>query len=283
MAASPLFPTAVERWEAMLDARATQMDRAYARLGRTSQDFWDRRARGFHRATRDSATSEPLFHRVCEHLSGQDTLLDVGAGTGRFSLALAPFVSQVLAVEPNPTMLGYLQQELVEQKLDNITCIQSTWEEAPDDLEADYVLCSHVLYPIRAIVPFVRKLQAATHKLCYLTLRATQLEEATAFLWQHFHHEERYLQPSYIHVLDVLFELGIYANVEIVRTPTSLRYPSWEVAENELVEQLILPDTPEIRQELRELLHGWLIEEEGELRPPQNEILSAILSFQGGK
>ena len=39
--------SAVQRWNEILDARAQQMDAAYARLGRTSADFWERRARGF--------------------------------------------------------------------------------------------------------------------------------------------------------------------------------------------------------------------------------------------
>ena len=44
--------SAVERWQAIIDARARQMDAAYARLGRTSADFWDRRAKGEQRNVR---------------------------------------------------------------------------------------------------------------------------------------------------------------------------------------------------------------------------------------
>src|SRR6266496_683044 len=83
-------PTAVERWQALIDARANQMDAAYAQLGRTSADFWDRRARGFHRVTRDTIASDPLFLILRDEVMPQTNVLDVGAGTGRFSLALAP-------------------------------------------------------------------------------------------------------------------------------------------------------------------------------------------------
>ena len=40
------------------------------------------------------------------------TLLDVGAGTGRFSLALAPHVNHIIAVEPSKAMLDFLRQDL---------------------------------------------------------------------------------------------------------------------------------------------------------------------------
>jgi hypothetical protein len=49
--------SAFQRWNEILDARAQQMDAAYARLGRTSADFWERRARGFHRSTKDTISS----------------------------------------------------------------------------------------------------------------------------------------------------------------------------------------------------------------------------------
>ncbi|MBA2288126.1 MAG: hypothetical protein H0W02_21845, partial [Ktedonobacteraceae bacterium] len=53
--------SAVERWQALIDARQQQMDEAYARLGRSSADFWDRRARSFHRTTKDTASADPFF------------------------------------------------------------------------------------------------------------------------------------------------------------------------------------------------------------------------------
>ncbi|MBV9231823.1 MAG: hypothetical protein JOZ18_21115, partial [Chloroflexi bacterium] len=90
--------SAIERWRELLDARAQQMDAAYARLGRTSADFWDRRARGFHRATKDTTTSDPLFLRLQQVVTPETSVLDVGAGTGRFTIALAPQAKQVIAV-----------------------------------------------------------------------------------------------------------------------------------------------------------------------------------------
>src|SRR5579875_730269 len=268
--------TAVERWQELIRARAAQMDAAYARLGRTSADFWDRRARGFHRSTRESAASDPLYLRLREQVTPQNSVLDVGAGTGRFSLALSPFVRQVTALEPNASMLQYLREEIEAGGITNINVLRSTWEEAPDDLRADIVICSHVLYPILDIVPFLKKLHAASEQACFIYLRATSIDVLTAPFWQHFHGDERRLPPGYIHALDVLYELGIYANVEVVATSFELTYPSLQDAEDELIEQLILEDNAQIRRELRELLERWLIEGDP-LRSPLWSNTSAIL------
>lgn len=272
--------TAVERWQAIIDARARQMDAAYASLGRTSADFWTRRASGYHRTTSERGAADPLYLRLKSVVTPATTVLDVGAGTGRFSLALAPQAWQVIAVEPNVAMLDYLRRDAQEQGIVNISYSHTTWQDAPADLQADIVICSHVLYPIRDIVPFLSKLERATEQACFIYMRATPLDTLTAPLWKHFHSDERCMPPSYIHALDVLYEMGIYANVEVVDLPPTLRYPSLEVAVNELLEQLILPDDQPTRAELQRLLQGWLIERDGELVPPAREMVCAIISWE---
>jgi SAM-dependent methyltransferase len=271
--------SAVERWQAMIDARARQMDAAYARLGRSSADFWDRRAKGFHRSTKDSVTNDPFYLRLRQQVTPETTILDVGAGTGRFTLALAPLAKQIVAIEPNETMLEYLRQDAEKRNLHNIVLRQETWQDTSQDLTGDLVICSHVLYPIRDIVPFLTKLNAAAQQHCYIYMRATPMDALTAPIWKHFHGDERCLPPGYIHALDILYEMGIYANVEVVRLPVSMRFPSLDVAVEESLEQLILPDNEQTRRELRSLLKGWLVEREGMLQPPVSEMVCAILSW----
>lgn len=275
--------SAVERWNEILDARAKQMDAAYARLGRTSADFWDRRARGYHSSTQETVGKDPFYLWLRNIVTPQTSILDVGAGTGRLTLALAPQAKHIIAVEPNAAMLGYLRQDASERGLSNISYLQATWQDAPNDLQADIVICSHVLYPIRDIVPFLAKLQAAALHGCYLYMFATHLDALLNDLWRHFHGDERQLPPAYIHVLDVLYEMGIYANVEIVKLPSSLRYHALDVAVNELLERLILPGDEQTRDELRGLLAGWLVEQDGVLIPPsQQGMVGAIVWWRSG-
>jgi len=59
-----MVQSALERWQELLTARAQQMDAAYARLGRTSADFWERRASGFHRLTKATVSNDPQTTRI---------------------------------------------------------------------------------------------------------------------------------------------------------------------------------------------------------------------------
>src|SRR5579859_1238590 len=272
--------TAVERWQAIIDARGRQMDAAYAELGRSSAGYWDRRARRYHDSTKDTVTRDPFFQRLRSIVTPEMSVLDVGAGSGRFALALAPLVGQVIAVEPNAAMLDYLRQDARTLNLPNISYCQSTWQDAPDDLHADMAICSHVLYPIRDIEPFLAKLQQAARQRCYIYMRTTPIDALTAHLWKHFHDDDRCFPPTCIHALDVLFEMGIYANVEIVPLAGSLRYPSLDVAVEELSDLLILPGDEKTREELRGLLADWLVERDGLLVPPAQKTTCAIIWWE---
>ena len=269
--------SAIERWHEILDARAKQMDAAYARLGRTSADFWERRAKNYHRSTQETVTIDPLYLKLRQEVTRDTTVLDVGAGTGRFALALAPYAQHITAIEPNAAMLNYLNRDAIGEELSNISLFYTSWQDAPTDLRADIVLCSHVLYPIWDIDTFITKLRNATRRACYMYMRAVHFDTSTSVLWKHFHGDDRQPAPGYIHALDVLFEMGIYADVEIVRMPGGLHYSSLDVATEELLEQLILPDNEQIRGELQRLLEAWLIERDGAFIPPVDTQTSAII------
>ncbi len=269
--------SAIERWHGILDARAKQMDAAYARLGRTSADFWERRAKNYHRSTKETAALDPLYLKLRQEVTRDTSVLDVGAGTGRFALALAPYAQHVTAVEPNTVMLNYLKRDAMGEELPNISLLYTSWQDAPTDLSADIVVCSHVLYPIWDVDTFIAKLRAASRRACYIYMRAVHFDTSTSPLWKHFHGDERQPAPGYIYALDVLFEMGIYADVEIVRMPGVLRYPSLDVATEELLEQLILPDDEQTRNELQQLLQRWLVERDGAFIPPVDTQTSAII------
>jgi len=77
-----------------------------------------------------------------------------------------------------------------------------------------------------------------------------------------------------------LYEMGIYANVDVVTAASSLRYPSLDRAVTEMTEQLILPDDEKTRIELRALLKEWLVEVDGILVPPLKKMVNAIIWWE---
>ena len=53
------------------------------------------------------------------------TLVDLGAGTGRLTLAVAPHCRRVIAVDVSPAMLQVLRQQVARARLANVDCIEA--------------------------------------------------------------------------------------------------------------------------------------------------------------
>jgi ubiquinone/menaquinone biosynthesis C-methylase UbiE len=80
-------------------------------------------------------------------LSQEHTLIDFGAGTGTFALAVAPFCRRVVAVDVSPVMLNFLREKAAEARIGNIEYVQSgflSYEHQGDF--ANFVYARHALH-----------------------------------------------------------------------------------------------------------------------------------------
>lgn len=268
----------VARWQALIDARREQMDAAYAAVGRTTTDFWAHRAgqfRDFSRRHRE----DPLLRRLLQEVSPGSTAIDVGAGTGRHLVPLAARVRRVTAVEPSQAMLRFLRMEIEEAGLGNVDVVEGSWPDV-DAGRADFVYSSHVLYPVREVAAFLRKMDAAARRRCYVFLRAEQM--AMDFgLWAEFQGEPLAPQPSALDAFNVLWQIGLYADLQVVDAPISFTFGSLDEAVGHLAHTVVLAeDDAAGRERLRALLRERLVETEGGLAFPEVASRSAIVSWQ---
>ncbi|HVU13671.1 MAG TPA: class I SAM-dependent methyltransferase [Phototrophicaceae bacterium] len=80
-------------------------------------------------------------------LNAASTLVDLGAGTGTFALAAAPFCRRVIAVDVSPVMLGLLREKAAAQNLSNVEWVQAGFlSYQPQGDPADFVYSRHALH-----------------------------------------------------------------------------------------------------------------------------------------
>lgn len=242
-------------------------------------EFWDARAKKFAAAVAGAAPDDPFVTRVLRDVHHETTVLDVGAGPGRFSLALAAHAAHVTAVDWSPAMLAIAATNARRLGLTNLTWVTGRWEDV--DVEpADVTICSHVLPLADDAEAFLAKIDARTCRRAFLYLGVASADLLMDPLWRHFHGRPRRLGPTYLDAVDVLSDLGRKATVEIVEIPVRARFASVAAAARAYGDTLLLPDTPEIRLELRVLLTPWLVVGEGgKLRPPVRSLPAAIVSW----
>lgn len=267
------------RWSEIVERRRVQMESAYAQAGIVNADYWGKRAKTYRAALHERTDEDPFFLRVRGAVTKDSTVLDVGAGTGRHTLALAPHVARVTAVEPSPAMLRLLREDAEGQRLTNIEAVPSEWLAAEVE-PADVVLCSHVLYPIADITPFVRKLTDAAKQRVYVYTRVDPLPTDMG-LWSEFHGVPLQAQPSHMDLLNALAQLGIMAAVEIVHHRFTWTFASLDEAVAQVRNSLCLrEDDGAASARLRVLLEQRLVPwPNGRLGPEIGSARSAIISW----
>ncbi len=83
-----------------------------------------------------------LARMLAPHLSAEMHVCDAGSGLGYLSLALAPYVKQVTAVERHPRAAAVLEENCREKGVDNVvSCCGSIEETAPVEPYDAMVFC----------------------------------------------------------------------------------------------------------------------------------------------
>lgn len=206
----------VERWRQLVVDRENASSH-----GHSDPRYWDRRAPTFARST--SGRADQFLAVVEPYVSPRKTLIDVGAGAGRHAVPLAEKLEWVTAVEPSEGMRSHLPA------LPNLTVIASAWEDA-EVAPADLVICSHVLYGVAEVAPFVTKLERSARERVFIMLREGPVPHPANMLRDRIatHPAPRITQFSDLFL--VLLQLGIYPDATFISYPVVNRYRSLEDA-----------------------------------------------------
>ncbi len=255
--------------------------------GAVGAAYWNDagRARRFAAAV-GTGEEDPLHARLRRASGPRSTVIDVGAGTGRFALALAPRVHEVVAVDASRTMLAMLGRTARARGIANVRCLERRWEDVtlapclPDGLApADVVLASYVVTLIPEAEAFLAKMHIACRGRAFVTMNAWSADAVVDPFWRHFHGAPRRPAPTYLDLLAILGDLGLKPEVEVVEVSNSARFATVAAAAKSYRDTLVLPDTAEVRAELRGLLTPWLVGDAGALRPPVPTTATAIVSW----
>ncbi len=261
--------SAIETWGEMVRVEHAQSDRM---RGERPTDHWTRYAAGFKADPRRQG--DALVEALRSRLVPGETLLDVGAGGGRLALPLALTCSAVTAVEPSPSMCSVLRETALEYHIDNVSVVEAAWPEASVE-RADVVLCSHVVYVIENIEPFVRKMHGHARRLVLAVVFQSPPQSQLYALWERVHGEKRHGLPSLPQFLPVLEELGIRPEVTELEPQAPMTFDSFEAAQDSIARRIYVnPGTPAmtrlqcvLQESLRQRDGGWQIEGAQPSRP----------------
>ena len=124
-----------------------------------------------------------------------ETVLDIGAGGGRYALGLALHCREVIAVEPSAGMRAVLAEGMAAHGVDNVRVVEATWP-AEGAIRADVALIAHVGYDIEAFGPFLEAMEGAAARLCVAVMFSRSPASRADPFWEAVHGERRERLPA---------------------------------------------------------------------------------------
>ncbi len=207
----------VTDWLLLWQQLVTAQDRFW-NLGKEkkkeNKDFWKGRAQHFDKmvqkrwATPD-ASREFIVSSLKAHRNA--TVLDIGAGTGAWTLLMAKHAARVTAIEPSNAMCAVMEEKLAVENITNVTIVQGNWPNMTIDPH-DFSFASHSMYGVADLKAFVEAMAQITRKTCFLLMRVlfanSVMAKAATHIWG-----QPYDSPNFQVAYNALMQMDIYPNV----------------------------------------------------------------------
>ena len=180
--------------------------------GKNSKD-WDKAASGFYKRTRKDDYNNALFDTLI--LDENDTVLDVGCGEGSITVPLSKKVKKVIGLDSSPKMLEYLEKRANDENVDNIETILKPIEDIKYEEigDADVVVCSRSLNGIMPIEEVLAELDKIANKYVFITIFGPENKKIEKDFEKELGKKTEDF-PDYNYFFNILFNMGIYANVQ---------------------------------------------------------------------
>ncbi len=177
--------------------------------------FWQQYAVQYDAHASADGTTARSLELIGSLLYPDDTLLDVGAGTGRFALPLANQVRSVTILDQSAAMLDVLERKAAAAGVTNLQRLEADWPNVSVEPH-DVVLAAWSLYRQVDLGTALAKLAAVTRRTLVLIGGVggnpphRTLVEQHCGMWTESEH------PTHLYLAGALWQIGLLAEVRVI-------------------------------------------------------------------
>ncbi len=209
----------IEEWKRLQDTSFLYKAVMYDQ----EESYWSRYAENYDQRRTGGKGPEAELGLVNDLFDRDMTVLEIGAGTGIFTKYIAKKVKKVTVVEPSPSMIRVLKNNLDREHIKNVEIIQAKWEEVETEAH-DVVFAAGCLYVFYEIEKALKKMIEKAERLLVLTHGINGYGETYREAAELMGIDPPSSGPDYRHLYNILFLMGIYANVHITKSRSEILY-----------------------------------------------------------
>ena len=246
-------------------------------LPETNSALWSKVAPGYR--FDPFRKSDAVLDALKDHITKNDTVLEIGGGAGRTALPLALHCKSVTNIEPSLGMCSEFIELANSSKISNVNVVQSTWEDAVFPT-CDVAVIVDVTYFISEIGSLLKKMERAAKRRVIVATWNPPPPNRNAALFELVYEEDFKSLPSYLEILDVLLEVGIQPSVlmpdEFFQWPEKI-LTTREMAVSFALDAVGAPSTERMKDRIIQNLNALFSFDDGIFHPLWRPVAPAVL------
>ncbi len=169
-----------------------------------------------------------LQEEILSMLEETDQILEIGPGWGNYTFPIARKAKSVSCVDLSRSVLKYVESKASEQGLSNISIVHSKWENYDRAQKVDVLIGINCFYRILKIEEALLKMNNMASRLCIIGVITGPEKPHQLELAQKFGYKGQLVRKDYIHLINILYQMGIGANCKLLDIQKKYTYASEE-------------------------------------------------------
>ncbi|TYR81467.1 methyltransferase domain-containing protein [Priestia megaterium] len=199
-------------------------------------------------------------------LDQNDHAVEIGPGWGNYTFCTAEKVKHLTCVDSSQSVINFLRDETNKLQLNNVSFVHEKWEQFNRKERYDVVFGVNCYYRIRDIGEALLKMNETASRLVIAGMTSGPEKPHYLDLYKEQGYSIKFRRRDYIHLQNILYQLGIMANCKIIEIPTKAVYDSYESLIKNNVSKIITKDYN--KREVEQALSRYVIEKNGKYEYP---------------
>lgn len=223
--------------------------------------FWERYVPKKTEMEKEDAYSSVIREELLRLIEPTDSVLEIGPGWGNYTFAAAEKAASFACVDSSRSVLAYLEEEIARRELGSARLIQAKWENFVPEETYDVVFGINCYYRMQEIDQALLRMNNAANKWAVIGLTSGPEKPHLLEIHRQLGCRVKFQRRDYIHLTNMLYELGIDANCRIMDLERTYRYESEEKLIQSNLDAIL--DTDYDRQAAEKILRQFVKEEDG--------------------
>lgn len=216
----------------------------------------------------------PIYEKMRKYIPQGASCLEMGPGWGNYTFPLREDVDKLTLVDSSKSVLNYLQQYFSEDEAVNF--VHAKWEEA-DVKQHDIVIGVNCYYRIYEMNKALLKMNDRAIKRAIIGLTTGPIQPHYDVLARDYGYQIKYPRRDYIEIVNMLYQLGIYADCEMLPLERTYQYDSYDALYMAQSKKILNSDYN--MQYVKDVLAQFVTEEEGKI-VYRHKFYAAIISWE---